>query len=107
MVDGDRDGRLVPRERFSYSETSLESILANTPSPFDLLYIDGGSPPPVDDYLRRKAAERQFRLIRTEHFLSPNAARNLAAAAVRTNTLLSSTTTRCLRRIGWRRSWIA
>lgn len=75
---------IIPRERFSFAERSLESILAHTRKPFELLYIDGCSPPPVRDYLIQKAAEHQFRLIRTEHYLSPNVARNLAAAQVRT-----------------------
>ncbi len=75
---------VVPRERFSYTETSLESILANTPQEFELIYVDGGSPTHIRDYLRQQADERPFRLIRTEHHLSPNTARNLAAATART-----------------------
>jgi GT2 family glycosyltransferase len=75
---------VVPRERFSFTQRSLESILARTEQPFELVCVDGGSPPHVRDYLARQAAERKFRLIRTEHYLTPNAARNLAIAEVRT-----------------------
>jgi GT2 family glycosyltransferase len=75
---------IVPRERFSFAQRSLDSILARTRRPFELLYVDGCSPPPVRDYVKQKAAQHQFRLIRAEHYLSPNAARNLAAAQVRT-----------------------
>jgi len=75
---------VVPRERFSFAQRSLESILARREYPFELVYVDGGSPPQVRDYLARQAAERSFRLIRTDHYLTPNAARNLAAAEVRT-----------------------
>jgi GT2 family glycosyltransferase len=73
---------VVPRERFSYTERSLESIYANTQPPFSLVYVDGGSPPRIRDYLERAAREKGFRLIRREHYLSPNQARNLGADGV-------------------------
>lgn len=75
---------VVPRERFSFTQRSLESVYNAPGPPFNLIYVDGGSPPPVRDYLQRQAAKRAFRLIRTEQFLTPNEARNLAAAHVRT-----------------------
>ena len=75
---------VVPRERFSFTQRSLDSILDGTEQPYQLVYVDGGSPPPVRDYLARRASQRNFRLVRTEHFLSPNMARNLALAEVRT-----------------------
>jgi GT2 family glycosyltransferase len=75
---------VVPRERFSFTQRSLESIWERTEQPFDLVYVDGGSPPPVRDYLVQQAARRGFRLIRADHYLTPNAARNLALAEVRT-----------------------
>ena len=49
---------VVPRERFSYSQTSLESLYANTHLPFRLIYVDGGSPGPIKRYLKIQAAER-------------------------------------------------
>jgi GT2 family glycosyltransferase len=67
-----------PRERFSVSARSLESIYEHTDAPFDLVYVDGGSPRYVRDYLAKAASERGFKLIRSETFLSPNHARNLA-----------------------------
>ena len=33
-----------PRERFNYTEQSLNSIYKNTEIPFELIYIDGNSP---------------------------------------------------------------
>ena len=66
---------VVPRDHFSDARESLESIYANTDVPFDLVYVDGRSPPPVARYLREQSAARGFRLIRTEHYLSPNTAR--------------------------------
>jgi GT2 family glycosyltransferase len=67
-----------PRERFSISARSLESIYEHTDAPFDLVYVDGGSPRYVRDYLAKVASERGFKLIRSETFLAPNHARNLA-----------------------------
>jgi GT2 family glycosyltransferase len=69
---------VVPRERFSCTRRSLESLYEHTSSPFELVYVDGGSPRGVRQYLERQARERGFRLIRNERYLSPNEARNLA-----------------------------
>jgi len=76
---------VVPRERFSYSQRSLENIYANTRPPFSLVYVDGGSPTRLRHYLERTAKERGFKLIRREHYLSPNQARNLGADGVSTD----------------------
>ena len=75
---------IVPRERFSFTQRSLESILQNSEPPFEMVYVDGGSPPGARDYLVRQADRHDFRLIQTEHYLSPNTARNLALAEVQT-----------------------
>ena len=75
---------MVPRERFSATQRSLESLYRDTGSPFDLVYVDGGSPRPVRRYLAHEAERRGFRLIRTDHYLSPNRARNLGLAHVET-----------------------
>ncbi|NET32949.1 MAG: glycosyltransferase family 2 protein [Cyanothece sp. SIO1E1] len=79
---------VAPRERFSYARPSLESIYEHTPTPFELVYVDGGSPRPVNTYLQAAAAEKGFTLVRTEHFLSPNQARNLGLAQVKTDYVL-------------------
>jgi len=75
---------VVPRDHFGDARESLESIYASTDVPFDLVYVDGKSPPPVARYLREQSTARGFRLIRTEHYLSPNTARNLGARDVQT-----------------------
>jgi GT2 family glycosyltransferase len=74
----------VPRERFSATKRSLESVLAHRPPGAELVYIDGGSPPLVRQYLEQQAVRRGFRLISTEKYVAPNVARNLAAGVVRT-----------------------
>jgi GT2 family glycosyltransferase len=75
---------VVPREQFSKTEVSLESIFQYTALPFALIYVDGASPPPVRGYLERRAAVKNFRLIRTERCLPANVARNLAFPHVTT-----------------------
>ncbi len=71
---------VVPRERFSYARPSLESILQLTDIPFKLVYVDGGSPAPVRRYLDARAKGQGFEVIRTDHYLPPNTARNLGLA---------------------------
>jgi GT2 family glycosyltransferase len=69
---------VIPRERFSLTKRSLESLYANTHSEFTLLYVDGGSPSSIKRYLAEESRKRGFRLVRTNHYMSPNMARNLA-----------------------------
>jgi len=83
MVDPQVTLVVVPRERFSYTRESLESIYAHTKFPFELVYVDGGSPAHIERYLQQQAAEKNFQLIRTEHYLAPNQARNLGLAAAK------------------------
>lgn len=68
---------VVPRERFSCTQKSLESIYENTKIPFKLIYIDGNSPKEVQRYLREKSQLHGFQIIRTDHYVPPNHARNL------------------------------
>jgi len=75
---------VVPRERFSYTCQSLESIYRDTHTPFKLVYVDGNSPSHIRGYLEEQARSKDFHLIRTEVYLSPNHARNIGLAAVDT-----------------------
>jgi GT2 family glycosyltransferase len=72
---------VVPRESFGYTHASLDSLYLHTHEPFDLIYVDGGSPRRVRDYLVRESRARGFTLIRTDEYLSPNRARNLGLRA--------------------------
>ena len=76
---------VVPRERFSGTQQSLESIYAHTRRPFDLVYVDGGSPPEIQAYLKKASEDHHFTLIRTDYILSPNEARNLGVGKVDTD----------------------
>lgn len=73
-----------PRERFSYTRESLESIYENTQIPFKLIYVDGNSPKKAGEYLQNQAQEKGFKLIRTDYYLTPNKARNIGLAEVDT-----------------------
>ena len=73
-----------PRERFSCTRESLESIYEHTKIPFKLVYIDGNSPAKVRRYLEAQALAKDFQLIRTDYYLYPNQARNLGLHQVNT-----------------------
>lgn len=75
---------VVPRERFSMTRRSLESIYQHTPGDVPLIYVDGGSPRSVRRYLQGEAQKGKIQLIRTNHYLSPNQARNIGFRAVQT-----------------------
>ncbi|MFB2919365.1 MULTISPECIES: glycosyltransferase family 2 protein [Aerosakkonema] len=75
---------ITQRERFSYTDRSLESLYENTTTPFKLIYVDGNSPARTKRYLEKQAKEKGFRLIRRENFLAPNQARNLILSEIDT-----------------------
>jgi GT2 family glycosyltransferase len=68
---------VVPRERFSESARSLESVYEHTRMPFKLVYVDGRSPRKVRRYLEENAPRRGFKHVRINRYLSPNEARNI------------------------------
>ena len=51
---------VVPRERFSHAQESLESIYEHTKAPFELVYVDGRSPKRLSRYLQEKADQQGF-----------------------------------------------
>ena len=69
---------VVPRERFSCTRASLESIKQHTSYPYQLLYVDGLSPQATKDYLNFQAQKSSFQLLRFEQYLYPNQAKNIA-----------------------------
>jgi GT2 family glycosyltransferase len=79
---------VVPRERFSCTQESLESIYEHTNLPFKLIYVDGNSPAKIQQYLEAKAQEKNFKIIRTDYYLSPNHARNIGLSQVDTKYLV-------------------
>jgi GT2 family glycosyltransferase len=73
-----------PRERFSWSARCLDSIHENTDEPFEMVVVDGGSPPAVQSEIEERGQRYGFELIRSDYVLTPNEARNLGLAKVRT-----------------------
>jgi GT2 family glycosyltransferase len=75
---------VVLRDHFSDSREALESILEFTRPMCPLVYVDGGAPPGIARYLRERASAENFELIRSDRYLTPNQARNIGAARVKT-----------------------
>jgi GT2 family glycosyltransferase len=71
-----------PRERFSHTQASLESVYRNTRYPFELVYVDVCTPPVIQAYLKAQAQEKGFQIIRTDYYISPNQARNVGLRQV-------------------------
>lgn len=75
---------VAPRERFESAVESLESLIANTPPPLALVYVDAGSPADVHARLAGLARRHDFTLLRSDSYVTPNQARNLALPFIRT-----------------------
>lgn len=75
---------VTPRDRFCFSKENLETIYQNADIPFELIYVDGGSPDHIREYLAKASQDRKFHLIRVDHYLSPNRSRNLACPHIKT-----------------------
>jgi GT2 family glycosyltransferase len=68
---------VTPRERFGLARESLESLFAETDMPFDLVYVDAGTPRGLRSWLREEAEAKGFTLVSRSSVLPPNRARNL------------------------------
>ncbi len=79
---------VVPRERLSFAERCITSIYENTSVPFKLIYVSGGVPKQVRDYLEIESHRKGFRFLIDENYLSPNHARNLSLPHVKTKYLV-------------------
>jgi len=75
---------VLPRERFSRTEVSLQALYDHTAPPFELVYVDGHSPRRVRRYLQQQAQAKGFRLIRTPYFMPLSRLRNLGLREVKT-----------------------
>jgi GT2 family glycosyltransferase len=84
LKEGDVTIVVVPRDHFSDTKESLESLYAFTQPSCPLVYVDGGSPPRVARYLREQARTKDFELLRYDYYLTPNQARNIGAERART-----------------------
>ena len=75
---------VAPRERYGMTELALDSLCQNTDTPHELVYVAGRAPRKLRTVLRTRAAREGFQLIETPHHITPNQARNLGLARVRT-----------------------
>ncbi len=75
---------ITPRERYAMARRALESIFANTPDNYHLIYVAGGAPASVQEYVATACAARGHELITRPEFLAPNIARNLGLARAKT-----------------------
>jgi GT2 family glycosyltransferase len=68
---------MTSRERYSLTAESVANVYATTEYPFDLVYVDAGSPPAIGRRVRGLADTHGFRVVHADRLLSPNHARNL------------------------------
>jgi GT2 family glycosyltransferase len=68
---------VLPRESFAHALRSLESLYDCPGIDFNLIYLDGGSPPALRAGLEREARARGFSLVRPGGPSTPNRLRNL------------------------------
>lgn len=68
---------ITQREGFYFTRESWESLLASLSAPVPIIYVDGGSPPECREFLAAQPPSRLHH-IRSERFLSPNEAKQLA-----------------------------
>jgi GT2 family glycosyltransferase len=74
-----------PRERFGLARESLESLYAETEGPFELVYIDAGTPKELRSWLEEKEREYGFKRLTFDGMLTPNRARNEGIKAATTD----------------------
>lgn len=75
---------VVPRERFSTTPVFFDGLLANTADDVALVYVEGGGPGLARDAPAFRHRRGRVDVVRREHYLSPNEARNLGFAHVDT-----------------------
>src|SRR5690349_5795936 len=86
-MDSARPGRvpaisivIAPRDRFSIAPRALRSLLTTTTPPYQLVYVDAGSPADIRDELAAMARVHGFTLIRHDEYGGPNRSRNIGLA---------------------------
>ena len=72
-----------PRDRFSTAESCLETLVANTPEPYDLIIVMGGAPQALRERLQARFAGKA-KLIFIPQFLNCAQARNIGLREAKT-----------------------
>lgn len=76
---------VVPRERFGSAEESLESLLSTLQPGTRLIYVDASSPAVIARHIAKAAVAHDFLHLRTDRYVTPNEARNLAVPFITTD----------------------
>jgi hypothetical protein len=79
---------IVPRERFSLAEQSLENIIRATDPSVPIIYVDANAPEAIASGLSEQCARRGANYIRLGEYLAPNVARSIALEKVSTKYLV-------------------
>jgi glycosyltransferase involved in cell wall biosynthesis len=75
---------VVPREAHTPWLDMLTTLIANTPPPYRLVVVDGGSPQRIARAIEELAVRHDFTLVRRDSLLTSNEARNLGMRHVET-----------------------
>lgn len=74
---------VVQRDRFSTTEKCIDHILQNTPEPYDLIVVFGGTPQRIETNLRNRYGSKA-KFIFEPNFTNPHKARNIGLRAAAT-----------------------
>lgn len=74
---------VMPRDRFSTTEKSIETIFKNTPEPFDLMVLIGGAPDKLRQRLEKTYGSKAQLIFKPE-FLNGSELRNMALKLIKT-----------------------
>ena len=74
---------VVLRDRFSTTAKCVEHIIQNTPEPYDLVVVLGGTPRRIENDLRKRYGSKG-RFVFQPHFINPTQARNIGLRAAKT-----------------------
>ncbi|MGE0474458.1 MAG: glycosyltransferase family 2 protein [Nitrospirales bacterium] len=75
---------IIPRERFGHTDKTIRSVLENTQIDYNLIFVDGKTPEPIRTRVLKELELTKATILRSDSYLSPNEARNLAANAANT-----------------------
>jgi len=75
---------IIPRERFSHTYNTLQSVLKNTNIDYDLIFVDAKTPDPVNEQIIHDLEQAEATILKTDSYVTPNQARNLALKAANT-----------------------
>lgn len=76
---------LIPREGFAHAVTTLDQLVETIDDDIPLVVVEAGAPTAFRRHVDEVATRRPLTRLGSDHYIVPNAARNLAFAAVDTD----------------------